>query len=864
MRYLSLRPRLDPLLPAVEKPGRYVGLERNLTRKNLSRARVTLALAFPDTYEIGMSHTGLKILYELVNRREDFACERVYAPWVDLEGKMREAGIPLFSTESFAPVADFDVLGFSLQAELNYSNIVNMLDLAGLPVWQRDRRESDPIVLGGGPCTANPEPIADFFDAFLIGDGEEALVRFLDVVLVGRDAGLSRREILRRLAAIEGVYVPSLYDVAYREDGRIASIARHDTAAPERARRTWVPVLKPEYYPERPVVPSVEIVQDRLGLEVMRGCTQGCRFCQAGYWYRPVRELDPDAVADMTQKFIAESGWSEVGLLSLSTADYSQIEPLVKCLAPKLADRRVSISLPSLRAEAFSVGLADAVSEVRKSGFTFAPETGSDRLRRVINKTFTNADMIQAADVAFARGWDLIKVYTMIGLPTETRADLDELVSLVEAILAQGRRHGRKNVNVSVGSFVPKSWTPFQWAPFDGVEALEEKLAYLKDRFRRIRGAKMKWHEPREAEIECVLSRGDRRVARVLHTAWKSGVRFDGWTEHFRYDLWMEAFRAEGIPKEAFLRDYALDEVLPWDVLDVSITKRWLQIELIKAKKEMRTEDCKWGHCYACGVPGNGEDTMLAKPMSTQLPVVDAAIPDETAPAAYRDPAKGAAYRQKAMPDLPSASRRGSQGDRVFKHRVTFSKTGDARFLSHRNTMDVLERAIRAAGLPARYSEGFNPHMRLSMGPALALGLESLHEVFDVDGNAPFPTDAAERIAAKLPEGLAILEVRELAAGEASLAKAVKGARYSVRLATEEQIARAGEVLASGAGDAMPAVRAFALEADRDGTSLRFEVNLDQSSGETSTPKKVLETLLAIPPAEQLSLSVTREATLLG
>ncbi len=395
-----------------------------------------------------------------------------------------------------------------------------------------------------------------------------------------------------------------------------------------------MPVLKPEYYPEKPVVPSVEIVQDRLGLEVMRGCTQGCRFCQAGYWYRPVRELDPDAVADMTQKFIAESGWSEVGLLSLSTADYSQIEPLVKCLAPKLADRRVSISLPSLRAEAFSVGLADAVSEVRKSGFTFAPETGSDRLRRVINKTFTNADMIQAADVAFARGWDLIKVYTMIGLPTETQSDLDELVTLVEGILAQGRRHGRKNVNVSVGSFVPKSWTPFQWAPFDGVETLERKLAYLKDRFRRIRGAKMKWHEPREAEIECVLSRGDRRVARVLHTAWKSGVRFDGWTEHFRYDLWMDAFRAEGIPKESYLRAYELDEILPWDVLDVSIKKRWLQIELIKAKKEMRTEDCKWGHCYACGVPGNGEDTVLAQPMTGTLPTVDAgaaAIPPRIA-----------------------------------------------------------------------------------------------------------------------------------------------------------------------------------------------------------------------------------------
>jgi radical SAM family uncharacterized protein/radical SAM-linked protein len=862
MRYRSLRPLLDPHLPFVEKPGRYVGLERNVTRKDLSKASVTLALAFPDTYEIGMSHTGLKILYELVNRREDFACERIYAPWVDLEKRMRESGIPLFSTESFAPVADFDVLGFSLQAELNYSNIPNMLDLAGLPVWQRDRRETDPIVLGGGPCTANPEPIADFFDAFLVGDAEEALTVFLEAYRDGRSRELSRRDLLAALAAIDGVYVPSFYDVTYREDGRIAAIERNDPRVPERARRTWVPVLKPDYYPEKPMVPSVEIVQDRLGLEVMRGCTQGCRFCQAGYWYRPVRELDPGDVAEMTKKFIAESGWSEVGLLSLSTADYSQIEPLVKCLAPELSDQRVSISLPSLRAEAFSVGLADAVSEVRKSGFTFAPETGSDRLRRVINKTFTNADMIAAADVAFARGWDLIKVYTMIGLPTETDADLDELVALVEGILAQGRKHGRKNVNVSVGSFVPKSWTPFQWAPFDRVEVLERKLAYLKEKFRRVRGAKMKWHEPREAEIECVLSRGDRRAARILHTAWKSGVRFDGWTEHFRHDLWMKAFEAEGIPKESYLRESGLDEVLPWDVLDVSIKKRWLQIELIKAKKEMRTEDCKWGHCYACGVPGNGEDTVLAKSMGATLPTVDG--PRDADPAAYRDVAKGAAYREKAMPDLPAASRRGAQGDQVFRHRVAFSKTGDARLLSHRNTMDVLERAIRAAGLPARYTEGFNPHMKLSMGPALALGLESRHEVFDVDGRSPFPADAALRINAKLPEGIQVLEVRALAAGEPSLAKAVKGARYAVRLDSEEHVTRASEALLDGWRQAVPALRALALESDASGASLVFEVNLDQSAGETTTAKKVLETLLSIPPSEQAGLSVTREATLLG
>ena len=897
MRYESVRSRLEPLLPRVERPGRYVGLERNVTRKDLSRASVTLALAFPDTYEIGMSHTGLKILYEIVNRRESFACERVYAPWVDLEVKMREQGIPLFTVESFASVADFDVLGFSLQAEVNYSNILNMLELAGLPVWQRERRQTDPIVLGGGPCTANPEPIADFFDAFLIGDAEEALPRFLEVLGEGRNAKSDRRDLLAALAQIEGIYVPSFYDVSYDDRSRIASITRNDPRVPERAKRTWVPVLKPDYYPEKPMVPSVEIVQDRLGLEIMRGCTQGCRFCQAGYWYRPVRELDPGDVVEMTRKFIAESGWSEVGLLSLSTADYSQIEPLVSCLAPQLSDRRVSISLPSLRAEAFSVGLADAVSEVRKSGFTFAPETGSDRLRRVINKTFTNADMIAAADVAFSRGWNLIKVYTMIGLPTETSSDLDELVTLVEGILAQGKKKGRRvEVNVSVGSFVPKSWTPFQWAPFDGVEILERKLSYLKEKFRRLRGARMKWHEPREAEIECVLSRGDRRMGRVLHTAWKSGVKFDGWSEHFRYDLWMKAFEAEQIPKESYLRGYDTEEILPWDVLDASITKRFLKVELVKAKKEMRTEDCKWGHCYACGVPGNGQDTVLARPSlgSASISAVpklegargrggEGAIPDvsisptlpispsptpplaPSGPSAYRESAKGAAYRQKAMPEVASATRvRPRQSDQVVRHRVTFEKMGDARFLSHRNTMDAFERAIRAAGLPARYTEGFNPHMRLSMGPALPLGLESLHEVFDVDGNAPFDAAAAERINAKLPEGLQVLEVRALSPAEPALSKAVRGARYAVRLDSPEHVARAGEAVANGWSETMPALRAFALEADPAQARLRFEVNLDQSAGPTATARKVLETLLAIPPEAQAALSVTREATLLA
>jgi radical SAM-linked protein len=467
--------------------------------------------------------------------------------------------------------------------------------------------------------------------------------------------------------------------------------------------------------------------------------------------------------------------------------------------------------------------------------------------------------------VAFARGWDLIKVYTMIGLPTETQSDLDELVTLVEGILAQGRKHGRKEVNVSVGPFVPKSWTPFQWAPFDGVETLERKLAYLKERFRRVRGAKMKWHEPREAEIECVLSRGDRRMARVLHTAWKTGVKFDGWSEHFRYDLWTRAFETEEIPKSAYLRAYDLDETLPWDVLDISVNKRFLRVELVKAMKEMRTEDCKWGHCYACGVPGDGEDTVLARPMPGSLPMFDPAVSQAQDPAAYREIAKGAAYRQKAMPDLPAAARRVPMPPgKIFRHRVTFEKRGDARFLSHRNTMDVFERAIRAGGLPARYSEGFNPHMKLSMGPALPLGLESRHEVFDVEGVAPFEPDAARRINEKLPSGVSVLEVRELSAAEPALSRAVKAARYAVRLASPEHIGRASEALSNGWREAVPALRALSLEKDESGARMTFEVNLDQSAGETATARKVVEALLAIPPEAQASLSITREATVLG
>ena len=858
MRYASVRPRFEPFLLAVERPGRYLGLERNVVRKDLGESDVTVCLGFPDAYEIGMSHTGTKILYEIVNRRPGWACERTYAPWTDFEAVLRRENVPLFSVESFAPVRDFDVFGLSLQSEMNYTNVPNMLDLSGIAVLARERGDADPIVIGGGPCVANPEPLADFFDVFLIGDAEEALPVFLEAV--ARTKGLPREERLLAFAACPGIYVPSLYDVTYEgEDGeRVAAYAPKAPGVPARAKRVWVERLSADVYPEKPMVPSVDIVQDRLGLEIMRGCTQGCRFCQAGYWYRPVRELDPADVAKATKALIDEAGWSEVGLLSLSSADYSQIEPLVACLAPELAKTKVSISLPSLRAEAFSVALADAVSEVRKSGFTFAPETGSDRLRRVINKTFTNADMVKAADVAFGRGWDMIKVYSMIGLPTETDADLDELVTLVKDILAQGRKHGvRPNVNVSVGCFVPKSFTPFQWFAFDGVESLERKIAYLKDRFRSVKGAKMTWHEPKEAEIEAMLSLGDRRMGAAVLEVWKRGGRFDAWSEHFSWERWTAALEAAGVPKDRHLRHKDLKETLPWDVVDASIRKPFLVVEWKKALKEMDTDDCKWGHCYACGVPGDGEDTVLANPLPAAFgfgeessayfhrsAAASAAaaykqnLPLPSLPSAYTEKAKGAAYRMKAEPDLLPLRQRRSPASGVAApvpatartYRLSFEKLGDARYLSHRNTMDILERALRASGAPVRYTEGYNPHLRLSMGPALPLGHESRHELFDVDTLDALADAHVRAVNDRLPPGLAITSCAELPKGAKSLGRAATEAVYRFTLPNGET----------------------------------REERLSLMGQTATTPKKFLEKEYGVPPEGQHAVRVTRLETVLG
>jgi radical SAM family uncharacterized protein len=841
----EIRASLDDILPTVQKPTRYLGLERNLTRKPWDAVAVRVALAFPDAYEIGMSHQGSRILYHLVNRRDDALAERCYAPMPDMAVAMRAACIPLFTLESYRAVSEFDLVGISLQSELNYINVPYMLDLAGITRRAEARRDDEPIVLGGGPCTANPEPVADFFDAILIGDGEAGLDAILDTVRDARASAVSRLDLLRRLASVPGVYVPRFYRWRPPTDDGTGGWTTVDDAAPLPVRRVWVDELDPADQPTEPIVPFADVIQDRLGMEIMRGCTQGCRFCQAGYWYRPVREHDPEVVSERMLRQVEQTGFEEVGLLSLSTADYSQVEPLVYSLADTLRDRRVSVSLPSLRADAFSVGLAEAVSTVRKSGFTFAPETGSDRLRRVINKTFTNADMVRAARAAFSRGWHLLKVYAMIGLPTETDDDLEELAELAEDLVRVGRevRGGKVEVKVSVGCFVPKSWTPFQWQPYPAPDELRRRIGLLKSRFRRIKGARLTWSDPDESALEALLSRGDRRLSATIERAHDLGAVFDGWSDHLDLDAWRRAADDTGLDLAVELGPRDPGDVLPWEVIDAGVRRSYLRAEWRRAERGLETEDCKWGHCYRCGIPGDGDDTRLAE---ATLPVIGDPLPDGERPAS-------AAYRLRPEPRVPPARVERTQPPVWRRVRFTFSKRGDARFLSHRQTMDALARALRAANLPVRYTEGFNPHIRLSMGPALALGHEGAAEVFDVDCTAPVRQqhlDACNRV---LPEGVRLLAFDPLVPGAPSLGKVIRTARYHVAPADRPWPDTPPDVAPDGIHD-------WRLEADG---SLRLELNLRQTDGPTPSVKKVLGAC-GLDDDNVPRLRVTRERLVLG
>lgn len=600
----SLWPRIEPFLQRVQRPGRYIGCEGNIIRRAYGPSdQVKVLLVFPDSYEVGLPNLGLQILYEMLNERDETLAERAYSPWPDMESEMRRRGIPLFSVDTHRPAHAFDVLAFTIPAELTYTNVLNCIDLAGLPVRSRDRAPRDPLVIAGGHGAFNPEPLAPFVDAFVIGDGEEVITEITDVVRSHRRSAPRTREGLwRDLASIEGVYVPELYRVEYRDDGTVAAVVPRFADVPEAVEKRTVADLSDFPYPRRPLVPLTEVVHDRLSVEIFRGCTRGCRFCQAGMITRPVRERPADQVRRMIAEGLDSTGYEEVSLVSLSSADYSGIDSLLRDLVDAHGTDKVAISLPSLRVDAFTVGLAETISRVRRTGLTFAPEAGSWRLRKVINKVIREEDLYGAVQSAYSRGWRRMKLYFMVGLPTETDDDVRGIADLGAHCVGLGREFDRKaSVTVSVGGFVPKPHTPFQWFRQDTKEELARKIALLRACARK--GTQVRWHDPDASVAEGIVSRGDRRVAGVVERVWRSGGVFQEWSEHFSLKRWADALEAEGLSLDFYNhRERAEGEVLPWEHIRAGLHKDFLWQDYQEALRGEVVLDCRWTPCYDCGV----------------------------------------------------------------------------------------------------------------------------------------------------------------------------------------------------------------------------------------------------------------------
>ncbi|AFM43148.1 radical SAM family uncharacterized protein [Desulfosporosinus acidiphilus SJ4] len=604
----ELRRQVEMFLPKVLKPSRYLGSEWNAIKKDWDQTEVHMAFAFPDVYEVGMSHLGTKILYHLVNSIPEFLCERVFAPWVDMEEMLRQRNLPLYTLESFQPLKTFDVVGFTLQYEMSFTNILNMLDLAGIPLRCEERGENDPWIIAGGPCAFNPEPLVGFIDFFLLGESEEQLPEVLRLMNEQKKHPLPRREFLLRVAQVQGVYVPDFYHVSYKQDGRIDEI-KAEPGVPAVVEKAIVVDFDQAFFPTKPIVPYMEIVHDRMMLEVMRGCSRGCRFCQAGMIYRPVRERSTDTLLKQTEELVRSTGYDEIALTSLSSGDYSCIQPTIQAIMEKHSPEGVGVSLPSLRVDSFDVDLAESIQKARKSGLTFAPEAGSQRLRNVINKGVTEENLLAAVGAAFQKGWSNIKLYFMMGLPTETQEDIDGIADLAKKVANLGTQLGRRNVNVTVSTsiFVPKAHTPFQWEPQEAHLSVELKQKYLKDKLKD-RRIKYNYHDMQTSYMEAVFAKGDRRLAPLLEWAFKHGCRFDGWSEHFDQETWMQGFKELDIDPHFYanrVMDY--DDILPWEHLESGVTKQFLVEEHHRALDEARTIDCRYDVCTGCGIcPGRG------------------------------------------------------------------------------------------------------------------------------------------------------------------------------------------------------------------------------------------------------------------
>lgn len=727
------------LLPHITKPGRYLGSEYNATIKDWESSMVSFALIFPDLYEIGMSHQGLQILYHILNADQNFVAERCYSPDVDVEKLLVERQQPLTSLESATALDRFDILAFTLPYELCYTNILTVLHLASLPLYHKERTNDHPLILGGGSCSMNPEPVADFFDAILLGDGEQAIVDIGNAVKESKAQGDNRNQLLDRLARIDGVYVPSRFDVRYNSDNTISTISPV-SGQQEKVTRRVQPELDSIDHLLHPIVPNAKIVHDRLGVEIARGCTRGCRFCQAGIIYRPVRERSPEQIMELARQGIGDSGFDELALLSLSTGDYSCLNTVLPQLMDEFSSSFVSVALPSMRVGTLTDEIMEEIKKVRKTGFTLAPEAGSERMRRVINKGITEEDLLETCEQAFSLGWQLIKLYFMIGLPTETDEDIDEIAKLAGKTRYQGIKggHGKKQIKVSVGIFVPKPHTPFQWHGQLSLDESKRRIFRIKDNLPK--GCTLSYHSPRQSYLEGVFSRGDRKLARLIEAAWREGARLDAWSDHFDLRRWEKVAAEIEIDLDFYLRERSFDETLPWEHLDSGVEPEFLRNELENGIKEIYTPDCRYNDCQGCGLCDF----------------------DTIQPLVQQTDKKPSLRVKKAEPQPEKATE-----EKHIKYMVHYQRRGRICYLGHLEILQLMFRALKRASITTNFSQGYNPSPKISFGPALPVGTESLAEYFimDLPEALQSPEKTVAKLNDKLPVGLSINKI-ELHSGK--------------------------------------------------------------------------------------------------
>ena len=773
-------PSLDHILrtevfPRVQKPSRYLGSELNAVHKDVDGVEVRLALAFPDLYDLGLGNLGLHILYAVLNQVEGVWCERVYSPAPDMEQELRARGLPMFANESHEPLSVFDGIGFTLQSELTYTNILNLIDLAGLPLRSQDRDEDAPLLFAGGPAVFNPEPIAPFMDFFVIGDGEDIV---LEIAEIFRNLN-GRSERLAALANLEGVYVPALYPMEQLPDGRILP-----PVDAEPIRKRTLRDLNGATFPVDYIVPFTQQVHDRVSLEVLRGCTQGCRFCQAGMTTRPVRERTIDNVEKLMERTLETTGYEEVSLVSLSTCDYSRVQQLVDRVADKAAEDRVSVSLPSLRLDSFSVGLADRVADVRRSGLTFAPEAASPRLRALINKWIPDEELLGMAEQAYGLGWNHVKLYFMIGLPTERDDDIEAIADLTLKTLRIGRsQNNRARVNTGVSTFVPKPFTPFQWAAQIDIEETERKQAILDARFGRNPNVKFGRHNADETFLEGLVTRGDRRTADLIEAAFRNGARLDAWGEHLDFAAWQKAIEDVGFDVADALRERELDERLPWDHIDIHIPKQWFREDWERALELKHAQDCRHKKCHRCGVI-DVERELCASMLRDNI-----------------DGRKEARTYERTEKKPPQAV------EAVQRVRFRVGRMDDTRFLGHLEAMNAWIRALRRARTPLAYTQGFHAHPRVNFAAALPTGEESTGEYMDI--YLEKRVDVAElraRLSSVVPRGFLVLAAAEVPLKGKSLTASVESLVYTL-IADADRDEVASRVFALNTAETIPIQR---------------------------------------------------------